>query len=635
MRLPPAGHAVTLVALVLVAVGIGDGRASLTPQAQAIVDHYVAATGGAAALAAEPALHTRGRIQAAKLSGTVEQWTQIPDRLATRLDLGTLRLRMGYDGHVAWRTDLSSRRVQILEGKDLEAMASDAYFENEMWARPDQGGGQVTFGTTSYRDGQAFHSLVVTPPLGPLRRLWFSEKTGLITRVVTRKDQVESETWRSEYQVLAGRKRATLDDAVDQSLAFLYDEAPVARVFTDSAWVAAGESTRFAPPEAPQPATRWLKSQGVAQVPFRYGSRHVWIKVSINGAPPADFLLDTGCSATAIDRGYAERIGLGHEGDFGVQGMGGHASEAIAPVRSITVSGPDGDGVTLRDFKVGVLDLADGAEAVLWRRASGLLGADFLSRFAVEIDYDHETVAFHDSASFVYHGTSAPIDIRLMSGIPTIPVRLDDGCEGQFLVDVGNSFGMIVHGSLVKGCRIFTKTLGRKEVRTFGGGIGSGFQSWLCRLDTLRIGPYAVAQPIAGLTLSTHGMVGSEDYGGNLGNGVLQRFRCTFDYAHRKLYLDPGKRFAEPDRYSRIGAYLIREPHRVLAWGIVHGSAADEAGLKEADVVVAIDGRPATSYTPEELDHLFVDGEVGSTHTLEVLRDFKPTRLTVTLQDVI
>jgi hypothetical protein len=225
--------------------------------------------------------------------------------------------------------------------------------------------------------------------------------------------------------------------------------------------------------------------------------------------------------------------------------------------------------------------------------------------------------------------------MQLQSGIPTIPVRLDNGCEGRFLVDVGNSYGMIVHGSLVKSCRMFAKTIGRKQVRTFGGGVGAGFQSWLCRLDTLHIGPYAISQPIAGLSMSTHGMVGSEDLGGNLGNGVLQRFRCTFDYANRKLYLQPGARFAEPDRYSRMGAYLVREQTRVVAWGIVHGSPADAAGLKEADEVVEIDGRAAASFTPEELDRLFVDGEVGSTHTLQVLRDQKTTQLTVTLQDVI
>ena len=84
-----------------------------------------------------------------------------------------------------------------------------------------------------------------------------------------------------------------------------------------------------------------------------------------------------------------------------------------------------------------------------------------------------------------------------------------------------------------------------------------------------------------------------------------------------------------------MGAYLLRNHEHVVAWGVVHGSPADEAGLKDADEVVEIDGRAAKTFTPEELDRMFVDGKIGSTHTLKVLRDLKPTTITLTLQDVI
>jgi S1-C subfamily serine protease len=73
----------------------------------------------------------------------------------------------------------------------------------------------------------------------------------------------------------------------------------------------------------------------------------------------------------------------------------------------------------------------------------------------------------------------------------------------------------------------------------------------------------------------------------------------------------------------------------VVAWGVVRGSPADSAGLKDSDEVLEIDGRPAQSFTPEELDRMFVDGDVGATHTLKVMRDYRAATLTVTLQDVI
>jgi len=610
--------------------------ASITNQARPIVDHYVAATGGRSALDAERSLHTRGRIEANKLQGTVEQWSQAPDQLVMRVSLGTLRVRMGYDGRSGWRTDLSSKRVRRLEGRELEKIASDAYFENEMWAREDQGGGAVTYGNFSMRAGEIFHSLDVKPPIGPARRLWFSEKTGFLTRMTTRVDQRDEEMFYSEFRALGGRKRPTLHDAVNQDYAFLYDDAPVNRVRVDSLWAnPAVDSARFASPASDDGALTWLKAAGIARVGFGYSGRHVWIKASFNGAPPADFILDTGASTTAIDRDYARRIGLIQSGEFAIQGMGGSDAASIARVKSVRVTGSDGDGVGVNDLKVTVVDLGDGHEELLWKKMNGLIGYDVLSRFVVEIDYDRHVVTFREPASFAYAGTGSALDMTLMSGVPVVRAQLDHGCAGDFLVDVGNAFGLIVHGSLVKRCGVFGRVSTRKQVKIYGGGIGSGFASWLCRLDTLQLGSFALPEPIAGLSLATHGMVGSEDYSGNIGNGVLERFRCTFDYPHGKLYLEPGARFAQRDRYSRVGAGFLREGGRVIAWGIVHGSAADEAGLHDHDEVVTIDGKPAIRLTPEDLDRLLLDGEIGSTHALVILREGKREKLTITLQDVI
>jgi hypothetical protein len=248
----------------------------------------------------------------------------------------------------------------------------------------------------------------VKPPLGPSRRLWFSEKTGLLTRMATRVDHSDAEMYYSAYRTLAGRKRPTLQDAVNQDIAYLYDETPVNRVRLDSLWADAVDSAVFSAPESNEGTVAWLKSQGAARVGFRYSGRHVWIKASFNGAAPADFILDTGASTTSIDRDYARRIGLIKEGAFGVQGMGGDDEASIAHVRSVRITGGDGDGVRVSDLKVSILDFGEGREGLLWRNMNGLIGYDVLSRFVVEIDYDRKTVTFREPKTFVYAGTGAP-----------------------------------------------------------------------------------------------------------------------------------------------------------------------------------------------------------------------------------
>ena len=146
-----------------------DGRASITPEARAIVDRYILATGGAEALEKEQALHVSGSLSAIELKGSFDTWSQCPDRMLMRISLGPVRQRLGFDGTSGWETDLNSKRVRKLEGRELEALRSDAYFENEMWARPGQGGGRVTLGSKAFRAGDEWHCLSVVPPVGPSR----------------------------------------------------------------------------------------------------------------------------------------------------------------------------------------------------------------------------------------------------------------------------------------------------------------------------------------------------------------------------------------------------------------------------------------------------------------------------------
>ena len=70
------------------------------------------------------------------LKGSFEQWAALPDRIVTRVSLGTVRMRTGFDGTTGWRTDLASKKVTILDGKELEQTRSDAYFATEMWPAP-------------------------------------------------------------------------------------------------------------------------------------------------------------------------------------------------------------------------------------------------------------------------------------------------------------------------------------------------------------------------------------------------------------------------------------------------------------------------------------------------------------------
>lgn len=632
----PLAFALALAAVAWPAVT----HASITPSAQSVVDRYVAATGGAAALAADTSRHVRGRLNTLELRGTFESWSHAPDRFRTRTSLGTLRIVQGLDGDLGWQTDLESRHVTTLDGPELEHLKGEAYFDNEMWARPGQGGGAVTQGSSSFRDGEEWVSLDVKPPHGRACTLWFRESDSLLARVVIHGEHGDGSQSFDEYRRLGGRRRPTIQRAGDKDWRFTWDphDAPDQEQETvDSVLVNPPvAATWYAPPASRLAAATWRRTPGVAKLPFRFGSQHVWLRASINGLPPADFILDTGASQTTIDADYAEEIGLTHEGRMSVQGMGGDDDATFGQVASLELlGGADGDGVTLKNFKVSMLGLADDEKPFLWRRMCGLIGYDVLSRFVVEIDYDRQIVTLRDPKHFTYTGKGQALDMKLTQGVPLVHVAVDSVCGGDFLVDVGNAFGVIVHGAAVRRCDLLDRVQGRKQLELYGGGVGAGFVSWVTRLDRIAIGPYVIPKPVVGLTLGTQGMVGSLDVAGNIGSTMLQRFICTFDYDHRKLYLEPGKHFADPERWSRCGTVFARLYDKVIAAGVLHGSAADKAGLQPRDEVTTIDGKPVMSYTPEEMDALFMNGAPGTSHTLAIVRDGAHKTLTLTLQDAL
>ncbi len=645
--------ALTLASLILLgsaAIAASDGAspaASKAPrpipaETQGIIDRYLDATGGRAAFEANLAVRARGRIKSSGMTGTFDQRTMRPDRYVGTLKLGSLKLRTGYDGETAWETDLASRKVTILDGKELEFVRSQVWFDNEMWATADAGGGTIRIGSSSYRKGDRIQALEIAPPIGPSRTLWFNARTGLMERFVVRRDHREYTMYVLDYRKASGRRYVSLQttsppdqDFEERSLKDSEEERWEERVQVDSLWAGRKLPDSLFTEDLDRGLVSWQPARDSLSLPFRYGTRHVWIKASINGAPPADFLLDTGCSVTVIDREYAYSIGLAAEGNLALQGVSGSDEGAFAKLQSIRVSSPSGASVAVRDLKVALVDLGEGFEAVMWRKAAGLIGYDFLGRFVLEVDYDRNLVTLRNPKKYRYRGTSKQIPMRLYGGIPAIDVTTGTECIGEFIVDTGNSFGLDIHGSMVRRCQMLGAVQKRPQVEVYTGGIGGGSINWFTRLERVQIGPHELSDPVTGLSLGALGLHGSTEISGNIGNGMLERFKLIVDYENRLLYLEPGRRFMERDQFTRCGAVFVKLSHAVYPGQIFKGSAVHEAGLKLRDAIQSIDGRPATSFTPEELDQMFIHGDEGKVHTFVIERRGERRTLTVTLRDAL
>ena len=82
---------------------------------------------------------------------------------------------------------------------------------------------------------------------------------------------------------------------------------------------------------------------------------------------------------------------------------------------------------------------------------------------------------------------------------------------------------------------------------------------------------------------ATEGAFASEDFAGNIGNRILERFRVTFDYERRHVYLEPGKRYLDRDHLTRCGVLMTRSGGVVRVASVLSGSPADRGGLRDGD----------------------------------------------------
>ena len=368
------------------------------PQPAALFEAHLAAIGGAAAVRAQETVRVTGAVhvedQGIIAPFVVESAAPADVRAITEFP-GGLTLQSGVHDGVAWARDPGARwrlGEEAVTARRRAALHRDVHYADGIAA-------MSVVAQADFHGVPAFQ-VALDYAEGADEEAWFSVETGLL---IGRREWGDSEAppeevlyegWTDFDGVLhPTRETRWMEDlemvSVVDSVAI---NGPVDTSIPDD----------LAPPPGPDvvlPLTRW-------------GS-HVVLPVSLDGAPPETFLLDTGANATVLDDDLAAALGLG---EAGLIVPAGGAGGAIAGLRLQQAVPMTIGGRTYPAPMVAVLDLSG-------LGMGGVLGADFLAWHTVDVDPGAGQVRLTDALPDVTGLVSIPVE-RFSAGLLKMTVTV-------------------------------------------------------------------------------------------------------------------------------------------------------------------------------------------------------------------
>lgn len=383
------------------------------------------------------------------------------------------------------------------------------------------------------------------------------------------------------------------------------------------------------------PASQKVAEPAPVVIPFELLTRHILIKVRINNSAPLWFIFDTGDDVAIVDLERARSLGLNLQGEVRVGGAGpGTLRGSRVRDASLSVVGLEGN------LQPVVLALPlDGLRPRFGHDVDGIIGADFIRQFVVEVDYSARVLRLHSKQEFAYSGSGEIIPIHLNSaGHPSIDAEITVAgrrpIKGEFVIDIGSGAALALYRPFVEQEHLLgpaQKTIGLLG----GGGAGGKVAGRVGRVAELKIGKFQIDSPLTLFSEDKAGAFASSEFQGNIGGQILSKFTVLLDYGRRRIILEPNASFNDLIGPAASGLRLIAEGADYKTFRVeelLEDSPATEAGLQKDDVIAAVDGRSAAELTLTTLNETL---EKLTPHKLSVRRGGQTLQITLTPRRLI
>lgn len=377
------------------------------------------------------------------------------------------------------------------------------------------------------------------------------------------------------------------------------------------------------------------------KIKFELINNLIIVPVEINGSE-LTFVLDTGVSRPILfNLSDQDSVQINNVSEVTIRGLGDGE-----PMKALSSKG--------NTFKLGearnhgqdlyvVLDKGINFSTSLGIPVHGILGYDLFRDLVVEINYSSGNIKLCDPKKYAYarnkKARTLPLVIEgrkayiegtvLMQGAKNVLVKL--------LVDTGSSDALWLFHQPEKGLEIPEKNY----EDYLGKGLSGDIFGKRTKVSGIKIGDFELKDAKAAFPhRESFGFLENMgDRNGSVGGEILKRFNIVFDYPGNKVTLKRNINFKAPFQYNLAGIALQHNGLRYIAEsiadsngvvqdddssfgnvqillenrtrlslvpeivvsGIRMGSPAEEAGLREGDVILAVNGKRVHNYKLQEI----------------------------------
>ena len=257
-------------------------------------------------------------------------------------------------------------------------------------------------------------------------------------------------------------------------------------------------------------------------------------------------------------------------------------------VQRVTVGTIDLGGARFEEVPVAVSAGFDELSAIHGRRIDGALGFPLFQELFLGLDFPNRRLLIGREWPAGLPAVRASLPLRMHADVPFVQVQIQ-GRPVELLIDTGANQALHLSGALAASLQWKVEPRVGSLVAAFG------------EVGRERIGRLAGSLALAGVEQIEPTAVIS---GGppSLGLRALESFCVVFHPADARVWLcgpDVAPVGPVPERSLGLSLYVASGGWRVA--GVIPGSPADDAQLAVGNLVTQLEGRPARSWTRDQM----------------------------------